>query len=119
LSPKLGVLTEPLIFVPGRFVHCCGEQPKALESQAVVAGRREHGGTLKKYLLQIESPCCGKLVLVLLVTYTRCRINTINSPDDEHMSAQNTWFGINIYEKRIVSSWLFTRITPRCTVNKT
>jgi len=23
------------------------------------------------------------------VTYTRCRIDTINSPDDEHMSARN------------------------------
>jgi len=36
------------------------------------------------------------------VTYTRCRTDTINSPDDEHMSARNMWrFGINIYEKRI------------------
>jgi len=23
------------------------------------------------------------------VTYTRCRIDTINSPDDEHMAARN------------------------------
>jgi hypothetical protein len=23
------------------------------------------------------------------VTYTRCRTDTINSPDDEHMSARN------------------------------
>ena len=37
------------------------------------------------------------------VTYTRCRIDTINSPDDEHMSARNMQrFGINTYEKRIV-----------------
>jgi len=37
------------------------------------------------------------------VTYTRCRIVTISSPDDEHMSARNMQrFGINIYEKRIV-----------------
>jgi len=37
------------------------------------------------------------------VTYTRCRTDTINSPDDEHVSAQNMLrFGINIYEKRIV-----------------
>jgi hypothetical protein len=35
--------------------------------------------------------------------YTRCPIDTINSPDDEHMSARNMWrFGTNIYEKRIV-----------------
>ena len=37
------------------------------------------------------------------VTYTRCHIDTINSPDDEHVSARNMQrFGINIYEKRIV-----------------
>jgi hypothetical protein len=35
--------------------------------------------------------------------YTRCYINTIDSPDDEHRGAQNMWrIGINIYEKRIV-----------------
>jgi hypothetical protein len=46
------------------------------------------------------------------VTYTSCRIVTINSPDDEHMSARNMWrFGINIYEKKnCASSWSFTRI---------
>jgi len=36
---------------------------------------------------------CGMQVLVdghlHRVTYTRCRIDTINSPDDEHMSARN------------------------------
>ena len=37
------------------------------------------------------------------VTYTRCRIDTINSPDDDHMSARNMYrFGINVHEKRIV-----------------
>ena len=37
------------------------------------------------------------------VTYTRYRINTIDSPDDEHRDARNMWrIGINIYEKRIV-----------------
>ena len=37
------------------------------------------------------------------MTYTRYRIDTINSPDDEHMSARNMWrIGINLYEKRIV-----------------
>jgi len=36
-------------------------------------------------------------------TYTRYRINTIDSPDDEHRDARNMWrIGINIYEKRIV-----------------
>jgi len=37
------------------------------------------------------------------VTYTRRRIDTINSPDDEHMSARNMYrFGINVHEKRTV-----------------
>ena len=37
------------------------------------------------------------------MTYTRCRINTIDSPDDEHRGARNMYtIGINIYEKRIV-----------------
>jgi hypothetical protein len=35
--------------------------------------------------------------LVSRVTYTRCRINTIDSFDDEHMGARNMqWIGINI-----------------------
>ena len=35
------------------------------------------------------------------VTYTRYRIDTIDSPDDEQMSARNMQrFGINIYEKK-------------------
>ena len=37
------------------------------------------------------------------VTYIRCRINTIDSPDDEHRGARNIYrTGINIYEKRLV-----------------
>jgi len=37
------------------------------------------------------------------VTYTRCRINAIDSPDDKHRSARNMWrIGINIYEKKTV-----------------
>ena len=36
------------------------------------------------------------------VTCTRCRINTIDSPDNEHRGARNMYrIGINIYEKRI------------------
>ena len=35
------------------------------------------------------------------VTYTRCRIDTNDSPDDEHRGARNMQrFGINIYEKK-------------------
>jgi len=35
--------------------------------------------------------------------YTRCRINTTDSPDDEHRGARNIYrIGINIYEKRTV-----------------
>jgi hypothetical protein len=37
------------------------------------------------------------------VTYTRCRINTIDSPDEEHSGARNMYrIGINIYEKGTV-----------------
>jgi len=37
------------------------------------------------------------------VTYTKCRIDTIDSSDDEQMSARNMKrFGINIYEERTV-----------------
>jgi len=37
------------------------------------------------------------------VTYTRCRINTIDSSNDEHRGARNMYrIRINIYEKRIV-----------------
>jgi len=37
------------------------------------------------------------------VTYTRCRIDTINSPDDGHVAARNMWrIEINIHEKGIV-----------------
>ena len=55
------------------------------------------------------------------VTYTRCRINTIDAPDDEHKGARNMWrIGINIYEKGIVRQvGYFTRTEPRCAVNKT
>ena len=36
------------------------------------------------------------------VTYTRCRIDTITSPDDGHMAARNTWrIEINIHEKEL------------------
>jgi len=34
------------------------------------------------------------------VTYTRCRIDTINSPDGGHMAVRNMWrTEINIHEK--------------------
>jgi hypothetical protein len=34
------------------------------------------------------------------VTYTRCRIDTITSPDDGHMAARNMWrIEINIHGK--------------------
>jgi len=41
-----------------------------------------------------------------------------NSPDDGHMAARNIYrIGINIYEN-CLSSRLFTRIIPGCTINK-
>ena len=43
------------------------------------------------------------LKLFFRVTYIRCRINIIHSPDDEHRGARNLQrTGINIYEKRTV-----------------
>ena len=45
------------------------------------------------------------------VTYTRCRIDTVNSPDDGHMSARNTYrIEINIQEKFVHQFGLFTKI---------
>ena len=42
------------------------------------------------------------------VTYTKCHINTIDSPDDEHRGPRNMWsIGINTYEKRTVCVMLF------------
>jgi hypothetical protein len=36
------------------------------------------------------------------MSYTRCRIDTINSPDDGHMAAQNMYrIVINIHEKEL------------------
>jgi hypothetical protein len=45
------------------------------------------------------------------VTYTRCCIDTIDSPDGEHMVARNMWrIEINIYKRNCASSLLFIRI---------
>jgi len=36
------------------------------------------------------------------VTYTRCRVDTINSPDDGHMAARKMWrIEINIHKKEL------------------
>ena len=55
------------------------------------------------------------------MTYTRGRIDAIESPDDEHMVARNMYrIGINKYKKKnYASSWLFTKNVIRCTFNKT
>jgi hypothetical protein len=54
------------------------------------------------------------------VTYTRCRIDTINSPDDEHMGARNMQrFGVNIHEKRTVRQVGHLQELYRDAVNKT
>ena len=53
--------------------------------------------------VQVWMETCTLDGLLHRVTYTRCRINTIDSPDDEHRGARNLWrIGLNIYEKRIV-----------------
>ena len=50
--------------------------------------------------------CAGKACTpnghLYKVTHTRCRIDTINSPDDGHMAARNMWrIEINIHEKEL------------------
>jgi len=41
-------------------------------------------------------------LIIFRVAYTRCRIDTIDSPDDEHRGARNLYrIGINIYEKEL------------------
>jgi len=53
------------------------------------------------------------------VTYTRCCIDTIDSPDNEHKVARNmSRIEIHIYKRNYASSWLFIRIIPRCTVTR-
>jgi len=53
------------------------------------------------------------------VTCTRC-MDTTNSPDDGHMAARNMYrIEINVHEKKITTSWSFTKIIPRCMVNRT
>ena len=58
---------------------------------------------MRRSLIQTRTPN-GHLYRV---TYTRCRIDTINSPDDGHMAARNTYrIEINIYEKELRALWL-------------
>ena len=46
------------------------------------------------------------------MTYTRCCIDTIDSPDDEHKVARDMQrIEINIYKRNCASSRLFIRIT--------
>jgi hypothetical protein len=50
-----------------------------------------------------STPTCTVDGHLHTVTYTRCRINTIDSPDDEHSGARNMKrIGINGYENGIV-----------------
>ena len=53
------------------------------------------------------------------VIYTRLCIDTIASPVDEHWVPRNMYRSeMNKYTEKSASSWLFTRIVPRCTVNE-
>jgi hypothetical protein len=48
------------------------------------------------------------------VTFTRCCIDTIDSPDDEHKVARNMYrIEINVYKRNCTSSWLVIRIIRR------
>jgi hypothetical protein len=54
------------------------------------------------------------------VTYTRCCIDTINSPDDGHMAAWNMYrLEINIHEKEVCVKLVIYKDYTRCTVNRT
>ena len=57
------------------------------------------------------------------VTYTRCRIDTINSPDDGHMAARNMYrIEIKIHEKGILRQVVYLQRLyrdARSTVHKT
>ena len=51
------------------------------------------------------------------VTYTRCRIDTINFPDEGHMAARNMYrIEINIQEKSVHQVRLFTTIVLEYTI---
>jgi hypothetical protein len=55
-------------------------------------------GLMRLHLIQSCTPN-GHLYRV---TYTRCCIDTINSPDDGHMAARNMWrIEINVHEKEV------------------
>ena len=60
-------------------------------------------------------------VLLHRVTYTRCRIDIINSPDDGHMAARNMLrIEINIYEKGTVRQvGYLPRVYSEMHVNRT
>ena len=66
-----------------------------------------------------RTPCCSIHTCIPIghlhrVTYTKCCIDTTDSPDDEHMVARNIQsIEINIHGKNCASGCLFTRITPR------
>jgi len=52
------------------------------------------------YVLLIQT--CTPNGHLYRVTYTRCCIDTINSPDDGHMAAQNMWrIEIKMHEKEL------------------
>jgi len=51
-------------------------------------------------------PSSGELIVsirhLVYVTLCRCRIDTINSPDDGHIAVRNMWrIEINIHEKEL------------------
>jgi len=59
------------------------------------------------------------LLMMSRVIHTRWFTDTIDSPDDEHWIARNMQRSeINKYIEKSASSWLLTRIIPRCTVNE-
>jgi len=52
-----------------------------------------------------------------IVTFTRCSIDTINSPDDGHMAARNmSRIEINLHEKELCVKLVIYRDSPHNTL---
>jgi hypothetical protein len=67
--------------------------------------------------MKVSSHYAGQIV-IQAVTYTRCRIDTVNSPDDGQMVAQNTRIKINIQEKLCSKLGSIYKNILGCTVSK-
>ena len=61
-----------------------------------------------------RKPPCIPDSLPHRITNTKCRINTVVSPDDGHIVARNMWRLINILRINCAPSWLIYKILILC-----